>query len=68
MDQKKRIHAYFWRTFEEGDDYIYGQKEEILVETASEALPESDIEEWVAELWGWQEGVAEEDQVEYNFI
>jgi hypothetical protein len=50
VDQKKRIHAYFWRTFEEGDDYIYGQKEEILVETASEALPESDIEEWVAEL------------------
>ena len=51
----------YTRTFEEGDDYRWGQKEEILVETASEARPESDIEQWVAELGG-----AEEDQ-DYNF-
>ena len=57
----------YTRVFEEGDDYICGQNEAILVETASEARPESDIDQWVVELGGWQDGVPEEEQVEYDF-
>ena len=57
----------YTRVFEEGDEYICGQNEAILIETASEARPESDIDQWVVELGGWQEGVLEEDQVQYDF-